>query len=87
MSAILLDTSYLISLVDPNRPNHETAVSYLREALRRGVPLYLSAIAASEFQVRQQWHFLKQTQPGFCADAVRGARARHVAALSASGVV
>ena len=53
MSAILLDTSYLISLVDPNRPNHETAVSYLREALRRGVPLYLSAIAASEFQVRQ----------------------------------
>ena len=29
------------------------AVSYLREALRRGVPLYLSAIAASEFQVKQ----------------------------------
>ena len=53
MSAILLDTSYLISLVDPNRPNHGTAVSYLREALRCGVPLYLSAIAASEFQVKQ----------------------------------
>lgn len=53
MSAILLDTSYLISLADPNRPHHETAVSYLREALRRGVPLYLSAIAASEFQVKQ----------------------------------
>lgn len=53
MSAILLDTSYLISLADPNRPHHEAAVSYLREALRRGVPLYLSAIAASEFQVKQ----------------------------------
>lgn len=53
MSAILLDTSYLISLADPGRLHHETAVSYLREALRRGVPLYLSAIAASEFQVKQ----------------------------------
>lgn len=53
MSAILLDTSFLISLVDPTRKHHETAVSYLREALRQGVPLYLSAIAASEFQVKQ----------------------------------
>ncbi|QFZ82171.1 hypothetical protein GFK26_05060 [Variovorax paradoxus] len=53
MSAILLDTSYLISLADPARAHHQTAVSYLREALKRGVPLYLSAIAASEFQVKQ----------------------------------
>lgn len=53
MSAILLDTSYLISLADPARAHHKTAVSYLREALKRGVPLYLSAIAASEFQVKQ----------------------------------
>lgn len=53
MIAILLDTSYLISLADPNRPHHDTAVRYLREALQRGVPLYLSAIAASEFQVKQ----------------------------------
>ena len=28
-------------------------MSYFREALHRGVPLYLSAIAASEFQVKQ----------------------------------
>lgn len=53
MSAILLDTSYLISLADPTRAHHQAAVSYLREALKRGVPLYLSAIAASEFQVKQ----------------------------------
>lgn len=53
MIAILLDTSYLISLADPHRPHHDTAVRYLREALLRGVPLYLSAIAASEFQVKQ----------------------------------
>ncbi len=53
MSAILVDTSYLISLADPNRKHHDTAVSYLREALRRQVPMYLSAIAVSEFQVKQ----------------------------------
>ena len=29
------------------------AVGYPREALRRGVPLYLSAVVASEFQVKQ----------------------------------
>ena len=53
MIAILLDTSYLISLADPNRLHHATAVTYLREAMQRGVPMYLSAIAASEFQVKQ----------------------------------
>lgn len=53
MSAFLVDTSYLISLADPGRAHPHVAVSYLREALRRGVPLYLSAIAASEFQVKQ----------------------------------
>ena len=53
MSAFLVDTSYLISLADPGRAHHQVAASYLREALRRGVPLYLSAIAASEFQVKQ----------------------------------
>ena len=53
MSAFLVDTSFLISLADPGRPNHQVAKSYLREALLRGVPLYLSAIVASEFQVGQ----------------------------------
>ncbi len=53
MSAFLVDTSFLISLADPGRPNHEAAKSYFRESLHRGVPLYLSAIVASEFQVGQ----------------------------------
>lgn len=53
MSAFLVDTSFLISLADPARPNHAAAEAYFREALRQGAPLYLSAIAASEFQVRQ----------------------------------
>jgi predicted nucleic acid-binding protein len=52
-AAILLDTSYLISLADPTRSHHGIAQQYLREALRQGIPLYLSAIVASEFQVKQ----------------------------------
>jgi predicted nucleic acid-binding protein len=51
--SILLDTSFLITLADPARPNHPTALRYLREALGQGAPLYLSAIVASEFQVKQ----------------------------------
>ena len=52
MSAFLVDTSFLISLANPGRLNHEAALAYFREALRQGVSLYLSAIAASEFQVK-----------------------------------
>jgi len=53
VSAFLVDTSYLISLANPARPHHDAALAFFREALRQGVPLYLSAIAASEFQVKQ----------------------------------
>lgn len=53
MSAFLVDTSFLITLADPARVHHAVAKSYFKEALQRGVPLYLSAIVASEFQVGQ----------------------------------
>ena len=51
--SVLLDTSFLISLADEGRAHHHTAVRYLREALAQGCPLYLSAVVASEFQVKQ----------------------------------
>lgn len=53
MSTFLLDTSFLITLVNPDRDHHEVAKSYYREALQRGAPMYLSTIVASEFQVGQ----------------------------------
>ena len=53
MIAILVDTSFLISLADPSRKHHGVALQYFREALQRGALLYLSVIAASEFQVKQ----------------------------------
>lgn len=53
MISILLDTSFLITLADSTRPHHEVAKQYFREALKQSVPLYFSAIVASEFQVKQ----------------------------------
>jgi len=53
VNSVLLDTSFLISLSDPARPHHATALAYYRECIKRQVPMLLSAIAVSEFQVKQ----------------------------------
>lgn len=42
IDSVLLDTSFLISLSDPNRVHHETAKAYYREFIQRGVPMFLS---------------------------------------------
>jgi predicted nucleic acid-binding protein len=52
-ASVLLDTSFLISLVDKSRPNHETAVQYYRLMLEEQLPMYFSAIVAAEFEIRQ----------------------------------
>ena len=53
MNSVLLDTSFLISFSDPARPHHAEALSYYRECVRRQIPMYLSTIVISEFQVKQ----------------------------------
>ena len=53
MNSVLLDTSFLITWSDPTRANHAAAMAYYRECVRRLVPMYLSAIVISEFQVKQ----------------------------------
>ena len=53
MNSVLLDTSFLISLSDPTRAHHATALQYYKECIARRVPMLLSTIAISEFQVRQ----------------------------------
>lgn len=50
---MLLDTSFLISFSDPSRLNHLAAVRYFKECVQRQIPMYLSSIVISEFQVRQ----------------------------------
>ena len=53
MNSVLLDTSFLISLSDPTRAHFPAAVQYYKECVHRQVPMYLSTIVISEFQVKQ----------------------------------
>jgi hypothetical protein len=52
-AAVLLDTSFLISLVDGKRPNHPTATQYYRMMLEQQIPMFFSAIVAAEFAIKQ----------------------------------
>ena len=52
-ASVLLDTSFLISLVDGKRPNHIIAGQYYRLMLEQQIPMYFSAIAAAEFAIKQ----------------------------------
>lgn len=52
-AAVLLDTSYLISLVDATRPNHQIATRYFRQMLDESLPIYFSAVVAAEFGIKQ----------------------------------
>ncbi len=49
----MLDTSFLNTLVNPDRDHPEAAKACYRVALQRSRPLYLSTIVVSEFQVGQ----------------------------------
>jgi hypothetical protein len=51
--SVLLDTSFLITLVDQKRFNHDTAGKYYRLMLEQQVPMYFSAIVAAEFGIKQ----------------------------------
>jgi predicted nucleic acid-binding protein len=51
MLRICVDTSYLISFADPERPNHSSAVDYFRYCVASGYLLCLSTLVVSEFEV------------------------------------
>ena len=53
MLQVSLDTSFLITFADPGRANHAVAVDYFRHCLTQRIPMWLSAVAAGEFEVRQ----------------------------------
>ena len=52
-SSTLLDTSFLITLVNANRPRHEIAKQFYRHMLQNNVPMYFSVIVAAEFGIKQ----------------------------------
>lgn len=49
----VLDTGFLITLVDANRPFHETAKAYYRHFLENSIPMYLPTVVVSEFCLKQ----------------------------------
>jgi predicted nucleic acid-binding protein len=51
MFQVSLDTSFLISFADPDRPNHIVAVEYFRHCLAQRIPMWISVVAAGEFEV------------------------------------
>src|SRR5579872_6380657 len=53
MLQVSLDTSFLITFADPGRAHHAAAVDYFRHCLTQRIPMWLSAVAAGEFEVRQ----------------------------------
>lgn len=53
IASALLDTSFLISLVDRSRPNHQIAAQYYRLMLEQNIQMYFSAIVAAEFSIKQ----------------------------------
>ncbi len=53
MQSCLLDTSYLITLSDSSRQQHETAKQYFKSCIDASVVMHLSTIAIAEFSVNQ----------------------------------
>jgi predicted nucleic acid-binding protein len=53
-AGVVLDTSFLISLADPERVNHHAARQYWRYFLEQRIPVYLPTIVVSEFCIRQE---------------------------------
>ena len=51
--SVLLDTSFLISLVDNTRTNHAIAAQYYKHLLLHECSMYLSSIVASEIAIKQ----------------------------------
>ncbi len=50
---VSLDTSFLISFADPTRPHHAAALEYFRHCLAERFPMWISTVAAGEFEVGQ----------------------------------
>lgn len=52
-AALMLDTSFLITLVDDNRAHHNTARQYYQHCLENEIPLHVSTLALAEFAIKQ----------------------------------
>lgn len=76
--SVLLDTSFLISLNNDNRPNHGVAHQYYQHLLEQNIPIYFSVIVAAEFAIKESITDLPlrnfRTLPFNLPDAIEAAR-------------
>lgn len=54
MNSVLLDSSFLISLSDDSRSDHDVAERYFYTFIERGVIMHLSTIVVCEYEVKQR---------------------------------
>jgi len=52
VDSVLLDSSFLISLSDDNRADHEVAKQYFYAFIEKGVMMHLSTIVICEYEVK-----------------------------------
>ena len=82
MIQVSLDTSFLISFADPDRANHQVAVEYFRHCVAQQIPMWLSVVAAGEFEVGQPVNDLPlhsfRIQPYNLPHAIRAAALNRV---------
>lgn len=76
--SVLLDTSFLISLNNDTRPNHDVAHQYYQHLLEHNIPIYFSVIVAAEFAIKESITDLPlrnfRTLPFNLPDAIEAAR-------------
>jgi predicted nucleic acid-binding protein len=51
---VVLDTSFLVTLADPERVHHDAARKYWQHFLEEGTPVFLSVVVAAEFMLKQE---------------------------------
>jgi hypothetical protein len=75
--AVLLDTSFLITLADPRRERHPVAKNFYKHFLSSRMPMFVSAIVIAEFCIKQKLETLPLEQlilvPFSHEDAVQAA--------------
>lgn len=58
---VFIDTSFLISIFDNTRKNHENAKKYYRYFIENSIDMYLSSVVISEFQQKENIQDILET--------------------------
>lgn len=86
---VVLDTTFLISLADKNRPSHSAAVDYYHYFLEHSIEMLLPTVVVAEFCIRQPLDTLPMRNfrvlPFNLADAIQCAEWNASAARAAAG--